>query len=57
MWNEKLDYALVLQNDNLCYHHLLSNIKVILGFLDAFFLCDLLALLCLSLALTSSHGC
>lgn len=37
MWNEKLDYALVLQNNNLCYHHLLSKIKVILGFLDAFF--------------------
>ena len=37
MWNEKPDYALVLQNDNLCYHHLLSKINVILGFLDAFF--------------------
>ena len=37
MWNKKLDYALVLQNDNLCYHHFLSKIKLILGFWMHFF--------------------
>lgn len=32
MWKEKLGCALVLRNDNLCYHHLLSKIKAILGY-------------------------